>query len=480
MSLKVLVLTPDLRLNANLLEQAAELPEYQMISASSFADGKTQLLTQVPTALILDCGSHVLETELSGFLEWFIDNVNHPIQLIVLTDGQYPISLAFVIDKLKATELILPLMFEDLGNALASENGEFAPRIPRRMESRVLTVGGKSFETRTPKMFEMVERLGQIAQHDVTLLLIGETGTGKTTLARIVHGLSRRKEKTFLTTACGALPQELIESELFGHVRGAFTGADQNKIGRFEAAEAGTLLLDEIDVLSPREQTRLLRVIETGEYEPVGSAVTRKADVRLIVASNLDLTKLTEAKQFRSDLYYRLNVLEFELLPLRDRPQDIVHLSMKFVADSCAEHGKTITHVSSKFMKFLRQYHWPGNLRELSNQIRRAVLLSSNGLLSTDALSESLRNTARSQQPASVDTVELNGRGPGRLNQQLAKSEREIMQEALRQNNNNRSATARALGISRVGFYKRMRRIGLMPPITPDANKKFAMTAKEN
>ena len=480
MSLKVLVLTPDLRLNANLLEQAAELPEYQMISASSFADGKTQLLTQVPTALILDCGSHVLETELSGFLEWFIDNVNHPIQLIVLTDGKYPISVAFVIDKLEATELNLPLMFEDLGNALASENGEFAPRIPRRMESRVLTVGGKSFETRTPKMFEMVERLGQIAQHDVTLLLIGETGTGKSTLARIVHGLSRRMEKTFLTTACGALPQELIESELFGHVRGAFTGADQNKIGRFEAAEGGTLLLDEIDVLSPREQTRLLRVIETGEYEPVGSAVTRKTDVRLIVASNIDLTKLTEAKQFRSDLYYRLNVLEFELLPLRDRPQDIVHLSMNFVADSCAEHGKTITHVSSKFMIFLRQYRWPGNLRELSNQIRRAVLLSINGLLSTDALSESLRNTARSQQPASVDTVELNGRGPGRLNQQLAKSEREIMQEALRQNNNNRSATARALGISRVGFYKRMRRIGLMPPITPDANKKFAMTAKEN
>ena len=118
--MKVLVLTPDLRLNANLLEQAAELPKYQMISASSFADGKTQLLTQMPTALILDCGSHVLETELSGFLEWFVDNVNHPIQLIVLTDGQYPLSLALEIDELNATELILPLMFQDLGNALAS------------------------------------------------------------------------------------------------------------------------------------------------------------------------------------------------------------------------------------------------------------------------------------------------------------------------------------------------------------------------
>ena len=465
MSLKVLVLTSDLRLNANLLERARELPKYQMIFASSFADGKTQLLTQMPIALILDCGSHVLETELSGFLEWFIDNVNHPIQLIVLTDGKYPISVAFVIDKLEATELNLPLMFEDLGNALSIENGEFAAKIPRRLESRVLTGGGKAFETRTPKMFEMVERLGQIAQHDVTLLLIGETGTGKSTLARIVHGLSRRMEKTFLTTACGALPQELIESELFGHVRGAFTGADQNKIGRFEAAEGGTLLLDEIDVLSPREQTRLLRVIETGEYEPVGSAVTRKTDVRLIVASNIDLTKLTEAKQFRSDLYYRLNVMEFELLPLRDRPQDIVLLSLKFVADSCGEYGKTITHVSSKFMIFLRQYRWPGNLRELSNQIRRAVLLSSNGLLSTDALSESLLVAARRKQPASVDTVELNGPGPGRLNQQLAKSEREILQEALRDNNNNRSATARALGISRVGFYKRMRRVGLIPPI---------------
>jgi len=461
---KVLVLTPDLRLNGNLLEQAAELPEFQMISAFSFADGKTQLLTEMPTALILDCCSHVLQKELSGFLEWFVDNVNHPIQLIVLTDGQYPISLALVIDELSATELILPLMFKDLGNALGGENRKFATRIPRRVESRVLTGGGKAFETRTPEMFEMVERLGQIAQHDVTLLLIGATGTGKTTLARIIHGLSRRKEKPFFTTACGALPQELIESELFGHVRGAFTGADQNKIGRFEAAEGGTLLLDEIDVLSLREQTRLLRVIETGEYEPVGSAVTRKANVRLIVASNLDLTSLAEAKQFRPDLYYRLSVMEFDLLPLRNRRQDIVPLSMKLVADSCVEHGKTITHVSSKFMKFLLQYHWPGNLRELSNQIRRAVLLSSHGLLSTDGLSASLLDAARSKQPASVDTVELNGRGPGRLNQQLSKSEREILQEALRENNNNRSATARALGISRVGFYKRMRRVGLMPP----------------
>lgn len=464
---KVLVLTPDLRLNANLFEQAAELPECQMISASSFADGKTQLLTQMPTALILDCCSHVPQTELSGFLAWFVDSVNHPIQLIVLTDGQYPISLALEIDELNATELILPLMFEDLRNALASENAGFAAGLPRRAESRSLTGGGKSFQTRTTKMFGMVERLGQIAQHDVTLLVIGETGTGKTTLARIIHGLSRRKEKPFFTTACGALPQELIESELFGHVRGAFTGADQNKIGRFEAAEGGSLLLDEIDVLSPKEQTRLLRVIETGEYEPVGSTVTRKADVRLVVASNVSLSGLVEAKQFRSDLYYRLNVLEFELLPLRDRRKDIVPLSMKFVADSCAEHGKTITHVSSKFLKFLRQYHWPGNLRELSNQIRRAVLLSSNGLLSTDALSESLRDAARSEQPASVDSVELNGRGPGRLNQQLAKSEREIMLEALRENNNNRSAAARALGISRVGFYKRMRRVGLMPPMEP-------------
>lgn len=461
---KVLVLTPDLRLTANLLAQAAEVPKWQMISSSSMEDGKTQLLTQMPAALLLDCCSHMLQTELSGFLEWFVDNVNHPIQLVVLTDGQYPLSLALQIDELNATELVLPLMFEDLGNALTAENGDSAARTPHRAESRGLAAGGKTFLTRTPEMFGMVERLGQIAQHDVTILLVGETGTGKTTLARIIHELSRRKDKPCLTTACGALPQELIESELFGHVRGAFTGADQNKIGRFEAAEGGTLLLDEIDVLSPREQTRLLRVIETGEYEPVGSAVMRKADVRLIVASNVDLTKLAETKQFRSDLYYRLNVLEFDLLPLRDRRQDIVPLCLKFVAESCAAHGKTITHVSSRFLKLLRQYHWPGNLRELSNQIRRAVLLSSNGLLSADALSESFVDAARSQQPASRGATDLNGRGSGHLNQQLAKSEREILLEALRAHNNNRSATARALGISRVGFYKRMRRVGLMPP----------------
>jgi DNA-binding NtrC family response regulator len=462
---RVLVFTPSTQLSATILEQANGVANWEVTFAFGIDEAKTQLLTQSSAVLLLDCCNHRLQSELSEFLNWFADHVNYSIHLVVLTNGQYPLSLVSQIDKLNATELSLPLMFEDLGKALTNHHAGLVERPPRIAETRELTADGITFATRTPEMFGMVERLGQIARHDVTLLLVGETGTGKTTLARIIHGLSERAGKKFLTTACGALPQELIESELFGHLRGAFTSADQNKIGRFEAAEGGTLLLDEIDVLSPREQTRLLRVIETGEYEPVGSTVTRKSNVRLIVASNVDLTKLSESKQFRSDLYYRLNVLEFQLLPLRDRRPDIVPLSMKFVAESCKEHGKTITHVASSFLKLLRQYDWPGNLRELSNQIRRAVLLSKNGLLSVDALSDAFLDAARNQKPRSGSGVELNGQSNGHLSHQLSKSEREILVEALRANNNNRSATARALGISRVGFYKRMRRVGLMPPL---------------
>jgi transcriptional regulator with PAS, ATPase and Fis domain len=309
-------------------------------------------------------------------------------------------------------------------------------------------------------MFSMLETLEHISTHDVTLLFIGETGTGKTYLATLVHELSGRRNGRFLTTACGALPPDLIESELFGHVRGAFTSADRTKIGRFEAAEGGTLLLDEIDVLGAKEQVKLLRVIETGEYEPVGSAETKSSNVRLIVASNVDLKGLTEKDKFRSDLYYRLNVLEFHLLPLRERPMDLVPLAMEFLDESCDEHSIAVERVDVHFLRLLKHYHWPGNLRELKNQMRRAVLFSKNHLVTADVLSQALLSVPHDGTNGS-STSQLPG---WNLNERMAQSEKEILEETLRAHNNNRTATARALGISRVGLYKKMRRFGLLPP----------------
>lgn len=250
---------------------------------------------------------------------------------------------------------------------------------------------GRSLTTFTPEMFDMMDELKVAARHNVTVLLIGETGSGKTFLARLIHELSDRKEERFCTVACGALPPDLIESELFGNVKGAFTGADRDREGKFAAAGRGTLLLDEIDVLPPEQQAKLLRVIETGEYEPVGSNETQYSQARLVVASNYDLEALVRAGSFRTDLYYRLNILNFRLLPLRNRPWDIEYLARKFALEHGRTHNIQLRSIEPAFLETLRAYHWPGNIRELENVVRRAVLYCHRGVLNINDLPSSIR-----------------------------------------------------------------------------------------
>jgi DNA-binding NtrC family response regulator len=250
---------------------------------------------------------------------------------------------------------------------------------------------GRSLTTFTPEMFDMMDELKVAARHNVTVLLIGETGSGKTFLARLIHELSDRQEERFCTVACGALPPDLIESELFGNVKGAFTGADRDREGKFAAAGRGTLLLDEIDVLPPEQQAKLLRVIETGEYEPVGSNETQYSQARLVVASNYNLEELVRAGSFRTDLYYRLNILNFRLLPLRNRPWDIEYLARKFALEHGRTHNIQLRSIEPAFLETLRAYHWPGNIRELENVVRRAVLYCHRGVLNVGDLPSSIR-----------------------------------------------------------------------------------------
>lgn len=322
---------------------------------------------------------------------------------------------------------------------------------------RVLRGTTRSLVTFAPSMFEMFEELKVAASHDVTILLIGETGSGKTYLARLIHELSPRRNHRCLTVACGALPPDLIESELFGYVKGAFTGADTDKPGKFAAAESGTLLLDEIDVLAPKQQAKLLRVIETGEYEPVGANDTRISHARLIAASNIDLEKLVQADKFRMDLYYRLNTLSFHLPPLRDRPWDIEYLARKFAIEHSRAHQIELKHIEPEFLAVLRQYPWPGNIRELENVIRRAVLYCREGVLTVADLPSAMRPAGRGRSGHAPDRQR-----PLTLDERLSQVERRIIEETLQRNNFRRTETARELGISRVTLYNKMKKLGIL------------------
>lgn len=319
------------------------------------------------------------------------------------------------------------------------------------------------FRTRTPELRTMLRRLEVAARHNVTILLIGETGSGKTHLASLIHETSPRAEKPFLHVACGALPGDLIESELFGHVKGAFTSAHADKDGKFLVADSGTILLDEIDVLTPDQQVKLLRVIETGQYEPVGSNTTLHVKARVIAASNLQLQPLVEQGRFRPDLYYRLNTLSFTILPLRKRMPDIEPLARYFVHRHASQMEIDVVEITSEFIECLLRYPWPGNVREMENAIRSAVIYSHEGRMTLDTLpTHIVEGTAGPSNDPSVAAF-LGIRKGESLENRIDLTEKDIIEQALLSNNFSRTNTARNLGISRVTLYNKMRKYGILP-----------------
>ena len=319
----------------------------------------------------------------------------------------------------------------------------------------------QAFETRTPELKQMLADLEVAAKHDVTILLIGETGSGKTYLSRLIHEVSPRRDKPFLHVACGALPAELIESELFGHAKGAFTSAHANKEGKFVAAGQGTILLDEIDLVGPEQQVKLLRVIETGEFEPVGSNQTLKSQARLVVASNLDLQPLVDQAKFRPDLYYRLNMLKFDIPPLRHRTPDITPLARKFVRQLSERHKVEIKRIDGGFFEALHAYPWPGNVRELENVIQRTVIFCRDGVLTAGQLPPHVIDGTANPTNIPTATLKPQRMAENSLGRQIAMTEQELIEQALFRNNFSRTNTAKQLGISRVTLYNKMKKYGM-------------------
>jgi two-component system response regulator HydG len=348
-----------------------------------------------------------------------------------------------------------------LGTYLRERMGRgrsFTDRAEESLEEKI----GRRLLAWTPSLLPMVERIALAGAHDVTVLLTGETGTGKTHLARLIHDCSPRCDERFLVVPCGALAANLVESEFFGHVKGAFTGADRPKIGKFAAAGNGTLLLDEIDALGLEQQANLLRVIETGEFEPVGSNETQICTARIVVASNWNLLDALEQGKFRQDLYYRLNVMSFHLPPLRERVQDVASLARGMATRYMDKFRKKLFDFHPEAMAALEAFNWPGNIRQLENAVQQSVLVSSGPeiLLKHLPLPIQEYSACGAETPAVIAADSLTH------NREV--TERSVIQRALASNGYSRARAASSLGISRVTLYKKMKKYGLMDsPLQP-------------
>lgn len=311
---------------------------------------------------------------------------------------------------------------------------------------------GKSEAMRN--VFELTLR---IAASDSTVLITGESGTGKELVARTIHNRSRRAHQPFVAVNCGAIPEDLLENELFGHVRGAFTGAQQSRSGRFVTAKEGTIFLDEIGETTPRLQAKLLRVLQEREFNPLGSDTAMRTNARFVSATNRDLREAIPAGQFREDLYYRLAILSLELPPLRVRREDIPPLVEHFLERFSGDRPRTI---EAAAMKRLQAYDWPGNVREMENLIESLTTLSDHDMIRVDDLPDLTGNGKPATSDASLNGFTLPSEGID-IDLCIQQFQRAMMVQALERSHGNKTAAATLLGLNRTTFIERMRRHGL-------------------
>jgi len=381
-----------------------------------------------------------------------------PDTLVILITGYGSVETAIEAIRAGAFDLLTkPLIDDELEMAIERAlNTRHVLEENKNLKAQLdLRFGLENIVGHDPRMRRVYDMIESVADTKASILVTGESGTGKSMLARAIHRRSGRRDKPFVEVACGALPDTLLESELFGHVAGAFTGASADKMGKFKQADTGTIFLDEIGTAPPSLQVKLLRVLQEFDFEQVGGTKTFHVDTRVILATNESLEQLVAAGRFRQDLYYRVNVINVELPSLRDRLSDIPLLAQHFLERVVGESGKKVQGYTSDALDALQRYRWPGNVRELQNVVERAVLLSKSDMIRMEDLPPSVI----SNMPMAVDTGDA-----ASLKSALQGPERQILIKVLEDHHWNRQATAAALGINRTTLYKKMKRLGLYEP----------------
>ncbi len=448
-------------------------PELELTTAASGEEGLKLLPQLKPDLVLMDIrmgGMNGLET---------LRRIRQldPKQLVILMTAYGTTQMAIEAMKLGAYDYLLkpfevPRLKEILGNALK------AARDMKQVVSYQPLLESEDYELgivgRSEPMQQVFKLIGQLAASDATALITGESGTGKELVARAIYHHSQRSQQPFLAINCAAIPEQLLESELFGHERGAFTGATMQRVGKFQQCHHGTLFLDEIGDMTPATQTKILRVLQSGTFERVGGNAPVQVDVRIIAATNKPLEQAVAARQFREDLFYRLNVVRVHLPALRDRREDIPLLVNYFLKKLARDQGRAPKSIAAAAVRALGKYHWPGNVRELENILRRAhVMAKSEAILPGDFPAEitgqgpaNVAVPAATSDAATADTASLVRQlfQIARRNPKLKvipAVERELVIEALKETGDNQVQAAKLLGITRATLRKRIEKFGI-------------------
>jgi two-component system nitrogen regulation response regulator NtrX len=450
------------------LRMILEYENYEFAGAASGPDGVAQVRRDPPDMVVLDIkmpGTNGLETlaEIRKLDE------SLPVAMIsghgTITDAMQATRLgAFdFIEKPFTSERVLVTVQKGLElRSLRRENRE----LKLAMESKYEIVGS------SPALRRVLESLQRAAPTNATVMLLGESGVGKELVARTIHRNSARAGQRFIQVNCAAIPEELIESELFGHEKGSFTGATEKQIGKFEQADRGTIFLDEVGDMSPKTQAKVLRVLQEQEVERLGSARTIKVDVRVIAATNKNLEEAIQRGEFREDLYFRLNVIPIQVPPLRDRREDIPLLVQHFARRTSEEHNLKPKRFEPRAIEALQRYRWRGNIRELRNAIERLMIMAPADVVRLEDLPAEMRGdgvlrpvtadvSAAASQARPAETGASTTPAPGTLREFKEAAERAFLVEKLRENNWNISKTAEALDTPRSNLYKKLEQYGI-------------------